>query len=276
MRANNACSILHAGAASKAPAPAAQAPNEHRQMARAVDLASRAATAAIAPLATAPQAAAPRSVTLRASRRLVEAAAWADPLPRGRGAAGRAAPGRVVERLCAALSRAARAERREVIAGASQGLRREILRVRGAGRGGCVSGCQDAATGGVARASLAPPQKQAGPASTKGGVLKVPTGNVWTIKTASGLYHKVRITIARVAVASRRLRSRCAALDALERLRLAAAGAAAAGGGAEDLLRAVAGADDDLGLSFQAIPPLTKKTRLRRKRVHPPVHADPA
>eukprot|EP00933_Yihiella_yeosuensis_P017344 TRINITY_DN14508_c0_g1_i1.p1 TRINITY_DN14508_c0_g1~~TRINITY_DN14508_c0_g1_i1.p1 ORF type:complete len:513 (+),score=92.89 TRINITY_DN14508_c0_g1_i1:261-1799(+) len=196
-----------------------------------------------------------------------------------------------VSRLCKALSDATVSQRRTVISGLSEGLRRELICVREAQQRGMLS---NASEGLLPKAELPQiPSLQAHPSaaasqtqmhlegSRKSEDVPLPSanatmqscsgirGNVWCVKTASGCYFKVRISIGGVAVTSRRLKRRGTADSVLALLRRAAEDAASRGGKCEDMLRALAAAgssarnvdgladsegdQEDLGLSFQAI-----------------------
>ncbi|OLP80396.1 Cytochrome c oxidase assembly protein COX11, mitochondrial [Symbiodinium microadriaticum] len=85
-------------------------------------------------------------------------------------------------------------------------------------------------------------------------------GNVWSVRTTSGWYHRVRLTLHGVAIASCRLPSRDIAVRARAEIVAAAEHAAATGGDAEAVLRAVHVAGSSfqvrsggLGLCYQAV-----------------------
>eukprot|EP00439_Symbiodinium_sp_Y106_P077286 s128_g16.t1 len=85
-------------------------------------------------------------------------------------------------------------------------------------------------------------------------------GNVWSVRTTSGWYHRVRLTLHGVAIASCRLPSRDIAVRARAEIVAAAEHAAATGGDAEAILRAVHVAGSSfqvrsggLGLCYQAV-----------------------
>ncbi|CAJ1397555.1 unnamed protein product [Effrenium voratum] len=163
--------------------------------------------------------------------------------------------------LCEALAKATAAQRHRVIAGLSQGLRKELISIREA-----QQNVESARTRSAKRRS------QSG---------RLPfrvRGNVWCVRTAAGCYHRVRLTVSGVAVTSVRL-TRTHAQHGLATLRLAAESAAPKG--AEAILRAVdaAGASfpvcqGGLGLSYQAV--LDARSAVGRRLHSPAVSVEEA
>eukprot|EP00747_Dinoflagellata_sp_TGD_P018351 gnl/TRDRNA2_/TRDRNA2_126432_c1_seq1.p1 gnl/TRDRNA2_/TRDRNA2_126432_c1~~gnl/TRDRNA2_/TRDRNA2_126432_c1_seq1.p1 ORF type:complete len:536 (+),score=89.03 gnl/TRDRNA2_/TRDRNA2_126432_c1_seq1:34-1641(+) len=177
-------------------------------------------------------------------------------------------------RLLAALAEAPAQERRQTIEGLSEILKRELTVLReaqlreGAVGLGSITAVRQAPSAfsaqtdvDCARAGEDVADISARKATNTGTGTAEPRrgrerlkGNVWTVKTSSGVYHKVRLTLGRVIVSSRRLASRPTALRLLELLRAAAAAHAA---DAEERLRAVAAAAaadaESSSLFFQAV-----------------------
>jgi len=141
-------------------------------------------------------------------------------------------------RLCKALAEASPYQRRLTIASLSKGLRLELISVREAQQR----------------------HLDKGPRSRSQSVRRTLRGNVWSVRTTSGWYHRVRLTLHGVAIASCRLPSRDIAVRARAEIVAAAEHAAATGGDAEAILRAVHVAGSSfqvrsggLGLCYQAV-----------------------
>lgn len=164
----------------------------------------------------------------------------AAPVGRRRGAAEKARKSlaKASLRLCKALAEASPHQRRLTIARLSKGLRLELISVREA---------QQSHLDKV-------------PRSRSQSVPRTLRGNVWSVRTTSGWYHRVRLTLHGVAIASCRLPSRDIAVRARAEIVAAAEHAAATGGDAEAVLRAVHVAGSSfqvrsggLGLCYQAV-----------------------
>ncbi|CAE7353823.1 COX11 [Symbiodinium sp. CCMP2592] len=182
----------------------------------------------------------------------------AAPVGRRRGAAEKARKSlaKASLRLCKALAEASPYQRRLTIASLSKGLRLELISVREAQQR----------------------HLDKGPRSRSQSVRRTLRGNVWSVRTTSGWYHRVRLTLHGVAIASCRLPSRDIAVHARAEIVAAAEHAASTGGDAEAVLRAVHVAGSSfqvgsggLGLCYQAVLDARRCTgghRLHSKTVH--------
>eukprot|EP00931_Biecheleriopsis_adriatica_P093028 TRINITY_DN66783_c0_g1_i1.p1 TRINITY_DN66783_c0_g1~~TRINITY_DN66783_c0_g1_i1.p1 ORF type:complete len:374 (-),score=75.64 TRINITY_DN66783_c0_g1_i1:134-1255(-) len=162
-------------------------------------------------------------------------------------------------KLCKALSEAAPLQRRLAITDLTQGLRQELIALREAQR----SQAPEQPKRSLSETGCRKAQGSTGTLSKAVSASCRPRGNVWCVQTASGCYHRVRLMVSGVVVASRRLASRDSATQGLARLQMAAEAAASQGGGSEAILRAIAAAGarpldtgswhGGLGLSYQAV-----------------------
>lgn len=160
--------------------------------------------------------------------------------------------------LCRALSEVTPHQRQAAIAGLSQGLRQELISVREA---------QKSEVRSMKSVRLVLPKEIQSKRSRnhRTGPVKpchaaCHQGNICSIKTSTGCYHRVRLNVNKVVVASGRLDSYDAAARSLAKLQAAAWKAASRGGGAEAVLNAIAAAgasgpdrQDGLKLSYQAV-----------------------
>jgi len=165
-------------------------------------------------------------------------------------------------KLCQALSEVSASQRRSAITGLTEGLRQELILLREAQK----SQLSGVASSGVQKSSLSAGvrnSKRRIQSQKKSSINEVKAtepshrerqGNIWSVRTASGCYYRVRLMVNGFAVASGRIYSQDAAEAILEDIRHAAKASAAEGAGTEAILRAVAAArPPGLELSFQAV-----------------------